>query len=97
MGIKNLHLFVMTSVLSVPDAEREQKSAAVLQDAVNQLDSMVVSVSAKSPLARDFELLKVIGMGAFGKVLHVRNKHSKRMLAMKANFQTILETQGWLH
>ena len=32
---------------------------------------------------KNFELLKVIGMGAFGKVLQVRNKHSKQILAMK--------------
>ena len=32
---------------------------------------------------KDFELLKVIGMGAFGKVLQVRNKQSKHILAMK--------------
>jgi len=32
---------------------------------------------------QDFELRKVIGMGAFGKVLQVRNKKSKQILAMK--------------
>mmetsp|Transcript_10577 Transcript_10577/g.25465 ORF Transcript_10577/g.25465 Transcript_10577/m.25465 type:complete len:804 (+) Transcript_10577:334-2745(+) len=32
---------------------------------------------------KDFELLKVIGMGAFGKVLQVRNRQSKQILAMK--------------
>ena len=32
---------------------------------------------------QDFELLKVIGMGAFGKVLQVRNNKSKQILAMK--------------
>jgi len=32
---------------------------------------------------KDFELLKVIGMGAFGKVLQVRNKQSKQIQAMK--------------
>lgn len=32
---------------------------------------------------KDFELLKVIGMGAFGKVLQVRNRKSKEILAMK--------------
>eukprot|EP00547_Thalassionema_nitzschioides_P005728 CAMPEP_0194219410 /NCGR_PEP_ID=MMETSP0156-20130528/25906_1 /TAXON_ID=33649 /ORGANISM="Thalassionema nitzschioides, Strain L26-B" /LENGTH=804 /DNA_ID=CAMNT_0038949063 /DNA_START=244 /DNA_END=2655 /DNA_ORIENTATION=+ len=32
---------------------------------------------------KDFELLKVIGMGAFGKVLQVRNKHSGKIVAMK--------------
>lgn len=32
---------------------------------------------------KDFELLKVIGMGAFGKVLQVRNRHSTKIFAMK--------------
>ena len=32
---------------------------------------------------KDFELLKVIGMGAFGKVIQVRNKQSSQILAMK--------------
>ena len=32
---------------------------------------------------KDFELLKVIGMGAFGKVLQVRNRKSSEILAMK--------------
>jgi tRNA A-37 threonylcarbamoyl transferase component Bud32 len=32
---------------------------------------------------KDFELLKVIGMGAFGKVLQVRNRQSLQILAMK--------------
>ena len=32
---------------------------------------------------KDFDLLKVIGMGAFGKVLQVRNRHSNKIFAMK--------------
>lgn len=32
---------------------------------------------------KEFELIKVIGQGAFGKVLCVRDKHSKKVLAMK--------------
>lgn len=32
---------------------------------------------------KDFELLKVIGMGAFGKVIQVRNRKSSEILAMK--------------
>ena len=31
---------------------------------------------------KDFELLKVIGMGAFGKVLQVRNKKSVRLISL---------------
>jgi len=40
--------------------------------------------------SKDFELLKVIGMGAFGKVLQVRNKHSKQVLAMKVISKRLL-------
>ena len=41
------------------------------------------STSNRYVTPKDFELLKVIGMGAFGKVLQVRNKQSKQILAMK--------------
>lgn len=39
---------------------------------------------------KDFSLLKVIGMGAFGKVLQVRNKRSKKTLAMKVISKRLL-------
>jgi len=39
--------------------------------------------SSRFVTPKDFELLKVIGMGAFGKVLQVRNKQSSQILAMK--------------
>ena len=39
---------------------------------------------------KDFELLKVIGMGAFGKVLQVRNKRNKQVLAMKVISKRLL-------
>ncbi|GAX23102.1 hypothetical protein FisN_25Lh061 [Fistulifera solaris] len=40
--------------------------------------------------AKDFDLLKVIGMGAFGKVLQVRHKHTSRILAMKVISKRLL-------
>lgn len=40
---------------------------------------------------QDFELLKVIGMGAFGKVLQVRNKKTKQILAMKVISKRLLK------
>jgi hypothetical protein len=43
---------------------------------------------------KDFELLKVIGMGAFGKVLQVRNKESKKVLAMKVISKRVLRRKG---
>lgn len=39
---------------------------------------------------KDFDLLKVIGMGAFGKVLQVRNRHSGQVLAMKVISKRLL-------
>eukprot|EP00978_Attheya_sp_CCMP212_P043449 scaffold284285_cov41-Attheya_sp.AAC.1 len=39
---------------------------------------------------KDFELLKVIGIGAFGKVLQVRNKETKMVLAMKVISKRLL-------
>lgn len=43
---------------------------------------------------KDFELLKVIGMGAFGKVLQVRNKQSKQVVAMKVISKRLLKKKG---
>lgn len=43
---------------------------------------------------KDFELLKVIGMGAFGKVLQVRNKQSQQLLAMKVISKRLLKKKG---
>lgn len=40
--------------------------------------------------AKDFDLLKVIGMGAFGKVLQVRHKYTSRILAMKVISKRLL-------
>lgn len=42
----------------------------------------------------DFELLKVIGMGAFGKVLQVRNKKSGQVLAMKIISKRVLKRRS---
>jgi serine/threonine protein kinase len=42
----------------------------------------------------DFELLKVIGMGAFGKVLQVRNKQSGQVLAMKIISKRVLKRRS---
>lgn len=43
---------------------------------------------------KDFELLKVIGMGAFGKVLQVRNKQSKQVVAMKVISKRLLKRKS---
>jgi len=43
---------------------------------------------------KDFELLKVIGMGAFGKVVQVRNRYSKEILAMKIISKRLLRRKS---
>jgi serine/threonine protein kinase len=43
---------------------------------------------------KDFELLKVIGMGAFGKVLQVRNKCTQHIYAMKIISKRLLYKKG---
>lgn len=43
---------------------------------------------------KDFELLKVIGMGAFGKVLQVQNKQSNQILAMKIISKRLLRRKA---
>lgn len=43
---------------------------------------------------KDFELLKVIGMGAFGKVLQVRNRHNQQVLAMKVISKRLLNRKS---
>jgi len=40
---------------------------------------------------QDFKLLKVVGMGAFGKVLQVRNKHTNKIHAMKVISKRLLK------
>ncbi|CAM9590809.1 unnamed protein product [Choristocarpus tenellus] len=42
----------------------------------------------------DFELLKVIGMGAFGKVLQVRSRRNGHILAMKCISKKMLERRN---
>jgi p70 ribosomal S6 kinase len=49
------------------------------------------SASKRYVSTKDFELLKVIGMGAFGKVLQVRNKYSGQVLAMKVISKRLLQ------
>jgi Protein kinase domain len=44
--------------------------------------------------SKDFELLKVIGMGAFGKVLQVQNKQSNQILAMKVISKRLLRRKA---
>ena len=80
-------------------------TAAVVDASVEKsreelLDKLTISAPADKPAApatrgrwatpKDFELLKVIGMGAFGKVLQCRNKASGEVLAMKVISKRLL-------
>jgi ribosomal protein S6 kinase beta len=50
-----------------------------------------VDVSYRYVTPKDFDLLKVIGMGAFGKVLQVRNRQNQKILAMKIISKRLLK------
>jgi serine/threonine protein kinase len=62
------------------------------QTPVNAADSDEDSDAGRTPTVEDFDLLRVIGKGSFGKVLLVRHKESGKIFAMKVlNKQTIVE------
>eukprot|EP00956_Cyclotella_meneghiniana_P021521 scaffold39321_cov61-Cyclotella_meneghiniana.AAC.2 len=67
--------------------------------AANELTTNATSTNADTRDLRfvapkDFELLKVIGMGAFGKVLQVRNRHSSEILAMKVISKRLIQRKS---
>jgi p70 ribosomal S6 kinase len=76
--------------------------ASTTSTAATEATAPVASVAAVAPInpkaryvtPKDFELLKVIGMGAFGKVLQVRNKRSKKILAMKVISKRLLRRKA---
>jgi p70 ribosomal S6 kinase len=63
----------------------EQKNDATTNDnkQVQVVCTTTTPATKRFASPKDFELLKVIGMGAFGKVLQVRNKRDQQVLAMK--------------
>ena len=62
--------------------------------ALEQNDHPSRSPNHRFVTPKDFELLKVIGMGAFGKVLQVRNKRSGQVLAMKIISKRLLKRKS---
>ena len=62
--------------------DAEQKLPDIQPHAATALEEMVLQ-KGRFVSPNDFELLKVIGMGAFGKVLQVRSKVTGQILAMK--------------
>ena len=63
-----------------------------------RLKLMYKKIASKPLSANDFELLKVLGKGSFGKVLQVRKKDTNRIYAMKVlNKKDIVERQEIQH
>lgn len=92
-----------TRSLSIRKLVGELKDAEMLQDGVAPHHHATTALEEKilqqgrfvSP--SDFELLKVIGMGAFGKVLQVRSKVTDQVLAMKVISKRKLKSkQGYI-
>lgn len=77
----------MTAAKDTTTAAAEQEDVAL--NTATPLPSQQRFVSPK-----DFELLKVIGMGAFGKVLQVRNKCTQHIYAMKIISKRLLYKKG---
>jgi Protein kinase domain len=79
-----------TATTTAAPLNKEPTTAA--GDVVSKEDQQQQKQRFVSP--NDFELLKVIGMGAFGKVLQVRNKQSGTVLAMKIISKRILKRKA---
>lgn len=79
--------------LVVPINEKEEE--AVENDTTTTKgDNNATRDRTRYVTPEDFELLKVIGMGAFGKVLQVRNKQSKQIVAMKVISKRLLKRKS---
>jgi serine/threonine protein kinase len=89
-------------VVDAPEEEHVETSAARSAPASRKADADFDSFRQQSELVarrryvtpKDFELIRVIGMGAFGKVLQVRNKESKKVFAMKVISKRVLRKKG---
>jgi len=78
---------------TVPFLVKEKENGGLIAEG-NALKGKAVEVDVNGNkryvTPKDFELLKVIGIGAFGKVLQVRNKETKMVLAMKVISKRLL-------
>jgi p70 ribosomal S6 kinase len=78
---------------TVPFLVKEKENGCLIAEG-NALKGKAVEVDVNGNkryvTPKDFELLKVIGIGAFGKVLQVRNKETKMVLAMKVISKRLL-------
>jgi serine/threonine protein kinase len=81
--------------LIVPDDEKvEEEHEPQNGDVESGEKGDIANERKRYVTPQDFELLKVIGMGAFGKVLQVKNKKSKKILAMKIISKRILKRKS---
>jgi len=71
---------------SDPNEEKKEESSATNNDSGNNTSRFVIP--------KDFELLKVIGMGSFGKVLSVRSKSTSTVYAMKVISKRLLKKKS---
>ena len=84
------------AVVQEPMTTTERRMIATTEQ--EDVDSNAVTLPPPSQQRfvspKDFELLKVIGMGAFGKVLQVRNKCTQHIYAMKIISKRLLYKKG---
>lgn len=81
----------------VMEKERDKEDIIVNGDdetAKKESTTSTANNNSRFVSPKDFELLKVIGMGAFGKVLQVKNKTSGQVLAMKVMSKRILKRKA---
>jgi serine/threonine protein kinase len=83
-----------TSTTTDTTKQTEASLVSALEPQANGATATTATTRPRYVAAKDFELLKVIGMGAFGKVLQVRNKKSKNILAMKVISKRLLRRKA---
>ncbi len=89
---------VVTSSSSLPlDGTQERTTGTAPEASLSlepQQQQQPTSAHPRYVTPKDFDLLKVIGMGAFGKVLQVRNrKNPSQLLAMKVISKRLIQKQ----
>jgi serine/threonine protein kinase len=87
--------FKATDSLGIPAPESKEEAKVVLVAVPESKEGETKKETQSRYVSpKDFELLKVIGMGAFGKVLQVRNKKSRQILAMKVISKRLLRRRS---
>jgi len=84
---------------NIPAAEADVSEASEKEGTMVESPQEADEAPTEDPRNRfvtpkDFELLKVIGMGAFGKVLQVKNRVSGQVLAMKVMSKRLLKRKS---